>query len=619
MIVYQSNKSKFTEDVLTNDIDGIIHREFQKKLKRKTQQSELAAWRSSMMYMSQILMDSAIPGDSGVSIEFEIPQSNNRIDFIITGKDEQEKDNAVIIELKGWSSAQLTPKDGIVKTVLGGNLVETNHPSYQAWSYSALLNGFNQTVYDDNIGLLPCAYLHNYESDNVIDHDFYREYVTKAPLFLKSDARKLQTFIKKYIKFGDNGSIMYRIDSGKIKPSRALSDCLASMIKGNEEFIMIDDQKIVFENAMALAQQSGNKNKNVILVEGGPGTGKSVVAINLLIKLTRKGMVGHYVSKNAAPRRVYESKLTGTMRRSQITNLFKGSGSYFDTDENTFDFLVVDEAHRLNEKSGLFGNLGKNQIQEIIHSSRFSIFFLDEDQRVTLKDIGDKMEIMRLAKKMGAYIHFCELFTQFRCNGSDGYLAWLDHTLQIRETANKVLDTTDFDFRVLDSPAQLRDIILEKNKERNRARMVAGYCWDWISKKNPDQFDIRFPDFDFQAKWNLDIDGSLWMISPTSVNEIGCIHTCQGLEADYIGVILGNDLIVRDGRVITNPANRSRMDQTIKGYKKLYEKEPLTGPVVVDKIIKNTYRTLMTRGMRGCYIYSTDKETNEYIKSNLAY
>src|SRR5205085_7394620 len=121
-----------------------------------------------------------------------------------------------------WSTAQLTTKDGIVKTILGRNLVETSHPSYQAWSYSALLNGFNQTVYDEDIGLLPCAYLHNYESDGVIDHSFYRDYILKAPLFLKADARKLQNFIKKHIKYGDTSFIMYRIDSGKIKPSRAL-------------------------------------------------------------------------------------------------------------------------------------------------------------------------------------------------------------------------------------------------------------------------------------------------------------------------------------------------------------------------------------------------------------
>ena len=154
------------------------------------------------------------------------------------------------------------------------------------------------------------------------------------------------------------------------------------MIKGNMEFVMIDDQKVVYENALALAKQSSENNKNVLIINGGPGTGKSVVAVNLLVALTKKGLLAHYVSKNAAPRAVYQSKLTGTLRQTEISNLFKGSGAFVGCKKNTFDALIVDEAHRLNEKSGLYGNLGENQVKEIIAASKFSVFFIDEDQKV---------------------------------------------------------------------------------------------------------------------------------------------------------------------------------------------------------------------------------------------
>ena len=224
------------------------------------------------------------------------------------------------------------------------------------------------------------------------------------------------------------------------------------MLAGQQEFVLVDDQKVVYETALSLAKCATDQSKQVVIVQGGPGTGKSVVAINLLVALTALRLVAKYVTKNAAPRDVFESVLAGTHRKSQISNLFSGSGAFTETRANVFDALVVDEAHRLNEKSGLFGNLGTNQIQELIGAAKCSIFFLDEDQRVTFKDIGEQSEIARFSQSAGASVTTLELASQFRCNGSDGYLAWLDSTLGIRPTANETLDVEEFDFRVFTSP-----------------------------------------------------------------------------------------------------------------------------------------------------------------------
>lgn len=161
---------------------------------------------------------------------------------------------------------------------------------------------------------------------------------------------------------------------------------------------MIDDQKAIFESALAAASEASDQAPKVMIIEGGPGTGKTVLAINLLVKLTELKLMSKYVSKNAAPRKVYESKLVGTIKRSHFSNFFSGSGAFIDTEPNTFDALIVDEAHRLNEKSGLYGNLGENQIKELIDSAKCSIFFIDEDQRVTLSDIGSKQAIRAFAK-----------------------------------------------------------------------------------------------------------------------------------------------------------------------------------------------------------------------------
>jgi DUF2075 family protein len=386
------------------------------------------------------------------------------------------------------------------------------------------------------------------------------------------------------------------------------------MMKGNKEFILIDEQKLVYETALDLARRSEKEGKKVLIVEGGPGTGKSVVAINLLVALINEGKLSQYVTKNAAPRAVYQSKLTGTLKKTRFETLFQGSGSFHGCAPNTFDVLVVDEAHRLNAKSGMFQNLGENQVKEIIRSARTSVFFIDENQKVTTKDIGTKDEIRKWAKEQHAELIEMALESQFRCNGSDGYLAWLDHILQLRTTANTTLQGINYDFKVFDNPSELRDFIFEKNKEANKARLVAGYCWDWISKNNTSLKDISFPGTDFSMPWNFNQESYLWSIKPDSVKEVGCIHTCQGLELDYVGVIIGKDLIYRDGEVLVDPSKRSKGDSSIKGYKALLKKNPEEARSLLRQIIKNTYRTLMTRGMKGCYVWCEDEELNNYLK-----
>jgi DUF2075 family protein len=617
MIVYTSTKKEFIREVNDFPIEQVILKKFEEKLHRTTGKSEIESWRDSLPYMSQVLSDNEIPDDAGILIEYMIPQSSFRVDFIITGINNDGKDNVVIVELKRWSDIDITDKDGIVKTRFKGGVQETSHPSYQSWSYAAFLNSFNETIYTDDITLRPCAYLHNYVDDGKITNANYQHYIDLAPLFLQSDKIKLRDFIKKYVKKGDTSNIMYRIENGKIKPSKALADSLVSMMKGNQEFIMLDDQKIVFESAMSGAKKSTEKIKNVLIVEGGPGTGKSVVAINLLVGINKMGKVAKYITKNSAPRAVYKAMLTGNLKGGDIDFLFTGSGSFTDTTANMFDALIVDEAHRLNAKSGMFSHLGENQVKEIINSSKFSVFFIDEEQKVTTKDIGSKEEILKWAKVFNANVHLLELRSQFRCNGSNGYLAWLDNTLQIKDTANVILEKTDYNFIVVDSPSEMRDKIYELNEINNKSRMLAGYCWEWISKKDKSKKDINFPQFDFSHKWNLASDGMQWIISKDSVSEIGCIHTSQGLELENVGVIVGKDLIVRDGVVITNFKERASTDKSLSGIVGLHKKDPTKALEIADKIIKNTYRTLLTRGMKSCYVYFEDQETNEYFKSRI--
>ncbi|CAD1789044.1 hypothetical protein CPBF426_28120 [Xanthomonas arboricola pv. juglandis] len=615
MIVYQSTKAAFLLLSQQQPIERVISNAYTVKTGRYAPESEFRAWRHSLTHMADVLSDDNLPDDMGIGIEFGIAQTAKRIDFILSGLGETNEPRAIIVELKQWSTSSVTDKDGIVKAQRGGaNESEGLHPSYQAWSYSALLQGFNEAVHEGGVQLQPCAYLHNHFRDGTIDDPRYAAYTDKAPLFLRGveEKRKLREFIRQHVRQGDNGQLLYKIEQGRIRPSKMLADNVVGMIKGNQEFVLIDEQKLAYETCLALTAQASAERKQVLIIKGGPGTGKSVVAVNLMVELTKRGVTTKYVSKNAAPRAVYAQKLAGHIRKIEIGNLFSGSGNFHQTEQNVFGALVVDEAHRLNEKSGLYGNLGQNQVMELIRSAHCTIFFVDDDQVVTLSDIGHTGELRRWAADLNAEVTELELASQFRCAGSDGYIAWLDNFLDIRQTANADFDRNAFDFRIVDSPVELHNLIREKNKLNNKSRVVAGYCWDWKSKGDANAWDIEIPEHGYRAQWNLGSDGSLWAIAENSVEQVGCIHTCQGLELDYVGVIIGTDLAWRGDRLVTDPSKRSKQDRSIRGYKSQSKNNPEIHDRV-DRIIRNTYKTLMSRGMKGCYVYVADSELKKSI------
>ena len=483
MIIYESDKAQFMKYVEKRIISDVVYDYYSKKV-GNIKASEILAWRNSLRNMYSVLNTDAIPNNAGIAIEYMLPYQYSRIDFIVTGKDNFNSDHVIIIELKQWTEAKAISDKHLVETYVGGGNRELIHPSYQAWSYAETLKEYNKTVQDDNIQLHPCSFLHNYVvigNDALLNNEIYPE-ITDAPVFTRDDAKNLQNFILKYIKSGDTNNIIFRIDSGKLKPSKSLQDSIAKMLEGNREFIMLDSQKMIYENIMYYVNHMKyeDNKKMVIIVKGGPGTGKSVLAINLLADIINSDKSVAYVTKNSAPRNVYFEKLSKNFKKNVVNNLFKSSGIFYDSPKNAFDILLVDEAHRLNEKSGLFSNKGENQIKEIINASRISVFFIDEDQIVTSKDIGSIDLIKSFAKQLNAKIKTLELISQFRCNGSDDYIIWLNNLLEIRINNYDIFNNKDYDFKVFDNLNEMYEAIYNKNKLNNKSRIVAGYCWDWI-------------------------------------------------------------------------------------------------------------------------------------------
>jgi DUF2075 family protein len=612
MIIYLATREVFLKHVREQRIEEEVRERYISVTGHKVAANEFRAWQNSLQCVGNVLQFESIPRELGVAIEYKIHNTAKRIDLLLSGCNALGAPAAVIVELKQWETAEPTELDGVVRTFLGKGPRETTHPCYQAMSYGALLRGFNSAVIKHGIALQPCAYLHNCTDGSGIRDRRYQTYLDQAPLFLRHDNAAMADFLCRCLQVGDRGRTVELIRDGKPKPSQQLADAVERMLKGNTEFVLVDEQKVVFEKALALARYLREGRHCVLLVQGGPGTGKSVVAVNLLSRLLGMGLNARYVSKNAAPRAVYRAKLTGSLQKGEYDNLFCGSACFVGCSEGFYDALIVDESHRLMTKT-IYDKDGENQVKEIIHASKLAVFFLDEDQRVTFDDIGSTAEIEKWSQFHEAELHRDVLPSQFRCSGSDGYLAWLDSTLGIRATANEQLDPGSYDFRVFGNPVALHEAIRQAN-HANQARMVAGYCWNWASKSNPNSWDIAIEPWGYEARWNLSKDGSVWIMKVGTVEEVGCIHTCQGLELETIGVIIGPDLAYRDGQVVTVPTARARTDQSLKGYKVGLKSDPVGVRLKADAIIRNTYRTLMSRGSKACWVFACDPELNAWLK-----
>lgn len=614
MIIYRNTKGGFTQEVRNNLIAQRILNAFQEHGIMHNNRAEYQSWSNSMQHMCNALDDSYISDDCNVAIEYKLPLTGKRIDFLIEGKDERNQKNIVIVELKQWEYSDPTSRPDIVKTYTGGRVREVTHPSYQASSYAEILKGFNESVTEENINLIPCAYLHNYREDlrRNIDSTYYADAIQKAPLFLGTDCANLRNFIKQYIHKRSGKDLLMLIENGRLRPSKSLQDTLASMLRGNTEFYLIDEQKVAYETVKRKLKNilERGENKTTIIIKGGPGTGKSVVAIQLLCDLIRQNYTALYVTKNAAPRNVYFERLRqNNYGATYINSLFKGAGSFVNAPANSIDCILADEAHRLMKTSGRFSPGSGPQALDIIKAAKVSVFFIDEEQKVTADDACTIETIRRYAMQQGCDIiegDNYNLTSQFRCNGSDGYLALINTILNMQYLPNSVLDL-DYDIQVFDSPIEMREALRRKNLINNKSRMVAGYCYNWDSKTDPHAIDIQL-EGGFKAQWNFQ-NTTTWAIDANSFDQVGCIHTSQGLEFDYIGVIIGKDLIYRNNEVQTDATARARTDKSLSGTRQ--------NIALQDEIIRNTYKTLLTRGQKGCYIYCEDKALAAFIREQI--
>ena len=615
MIIYQNSAIGFRDAVDNNQIVADIETQYISKFARRVGTREKRAWNNSLKFMETIIRKSAVPDDCGILIEYNIPTTSKRVDFIISGQDDDNNNNFVIIELKQWDKAEATQKEDIVKSYVGSGIRELAHPSYQALSYKRYISDMNEAVYTNELNPYACAYLHNYVQKNPepLMLPQYSDILSGTPIFFSGDNTKLESFIRKYVGKGNGLDILYQIENGKIKPSKKFIEYVADMFEGNDVYTLIDEQKIAYENIITYATTA--EKKRTIIINGGPGTGKSVVAMNAFVALLKKGKNIKFVAPNASFRTAMVSMLSNNTKHSKkrLNILFAGSGQFYNALNDEFDVLAVDEAHRLKGK-GAYMYKGESQIEDIIKASRVNVFFIDDNQRIRPDDIGTIKAVKEVAVKYGSEVVEVRLEAQFRCSGAEGFLNWVDHNLQIRDTANFNGWDNNFEFEIVDSPNYLFDKIKEKTAQGYKARMLAGFAWPWTDEKNgnanAEVFDVDISEYNFKMPWNSRTNQYTWAIEDEKINQIGCVHTSQGLEFDYVGVIIGADLKYNPESMEVYASSDDYFDRS--GKKGLKNK-----PEELTYLIKNIYKVLLSRGMKGCYVFSRDKNLQDYLKSRL--
>ena len=628
MLLYYGSTVKFKEDVLSNKIADLLRTAFREYSGYDISRSEYSAFQNSPQYLKN-LIDLSSLNDNFISLEYEVPYNTGRIDCMLFGKGQDSKDYAVLIELKQWSKVEeVEGEDNFVETFTGGASRKVSHPSQQVEGYHNHLINFVQIFeVDPNYDLYSCAYCHNYHKKPGLGlfAERYQKIVEQFPVYCKEDVTTLAKKLKALLGKGNGFEIFNRFMQSPIKPSRKLLENVANIVEKNKAVFSLLNEQLVAKNVIMskVKQAEKKKLKGVIVIHGGPGTGKTVIALNVLADLARRKKFVLYGCKSKPFREALE-KLVGTTSRILFSNLTRFLPSR--VKEDSIDVVLIDEAHRIASNSNArytkrADRTDMPQIDQVIRCAKTAVFFIDDNQTVRFQEVGSSQLIKASAEKFDASYEDVHLVSQFRCAGSDNYLDWLEYILGYKEKPVDLTKDERFEFKIFDDPNKLYHVIKAYElKKPNSARLVAGYCWPWSKELNQDGSlikDVVIGEYGFAMPWEAQDNyvGQLqngipkwyqWAYKLGGVEQIGCIYTAQGFEFDYIGVIVGLDLKYdreRDCLICDISAN---CDPTLR-----------RDAANFDTYVKNIYRVLMTRGMKGCYVYFCDKEVEAYFRRHI--
>jgi DUF2075 family protein len=623
-VIYSAPQEIFFQDIIHNRVADIMKDNFTNISNGKVQNNEYRSWSNSPRFIKDVLDISGVK-DTFISFEYQVPYTQKRIDCMLYGKTSNNKGVVIHIELKQWDTVTATNIEGnFVETYTGVANNRVAHPSQQVKGYHDYLMGFVEIFEEDELGLYGCSYCHNYtkkEGEGLYD-PIYSDILGEFPIFSKNEITDLAEILKDKLSNGDGFSIFNKFMQSPIKPSKKLLESASNIVKNQSDFTLLNDQ-IVARNTILAKIRSARKNneKSVIVINGGPGTGKTVIALHILAEIaSSKHKQSVFFSTKSKP--LLEGIKNRLERGNKAKILFSNLNQFIPSrvDENSIDVLLIDEAHRIGKTSNhqytkAIDRTELSQVSTLIRASKVSIFFIDDKQAIRSAEIGSTDLIKNTALEYNCSYEVVDLISQFRCNGSDNYLDWLESTLGHNQKKSVLTQKDNYEFKIFDSPNSLYKSLVEiDNKPDMTARLVAGFCWEWSKKtdKNGDLIkDVKIGDFEMPWETHGDmtkppigyVHWYEWAYKPEGIKQVGCIYTAQGFEFDYIGVIVGNDLKYdTENDCLIGDINGTK-DPMLKRGKENF-----------DEYVKNIYRVLMTRGLKGCYVYFVDKEVEMYFK-----
>jgi DUF2075 family protein len=617
MQLYAGTSKQFIDDAVQRKIADKLTVAYRNYFQRNPSPSEERSWQNSLTQMCMVLYQASLDRQ-GVALEYQIPSNSSRLDVLITGTDSKGQPNAVIVELKQWTKVNPSWISDSVVVFVGGRNRDVLHPSRQVGNYYLYLQNTSEVFHKDGVNLSACSYVHNVndgERSELFDERF-KTLLTEYPLFTGDQTPKLAQYLTARVEQGDDAGILDQVLESKHRPSKQLLEHVGDVLKQEDSFVLLDEQQVAFNAVLdTVSQAHRHKHKVVVLIQGGPGTGKSLIALNLVGNLSSRGYNTQYATGSKS--------FTENVRKivgSRAAIQFGYFANYQAAEPNSVDVLILDEAHRMFATgNGRFTPSAKRSdrplIEHIIEASKVSVFFIDDRQAVRPNEVGRVSLIREASEKLGAVRHEFELDAQFRCMGSDAFINWVDNTLGTRTNVQTHWDTSDeYDFKIFDQIADLDQALRARQSEGFKARLTAGFCWKW-SEPNPDGTlvnDVMIEEW--SMPWNAKPDSThlaagipksiYWPTDPNGINQIGCIYTSQNFEFDYVGVIFGPDLRF-------DPASGTWIGDITQSHDSVVKR----AKDQFVELVKNTYRVLLTRGIRGCYVYFVDLATKEHFKS----
>ena len=648
-VLYKETQAQFARDVEGNKVAPKMEYAA-RECGINSMENEIASWTNNAPQISKLLVASEV-ADCYVTFEFLVPFSRKRIDCVIYGKSEDGDENVIHIELKQWSNKTVTVADSDgnfnaedvtfnVEAFTGRANRIVAHPSQQVKGYQGYLSNFIEVISKEEVNLTGLAYCYNYLKDDPKGRSYlfdakYKTLLEQYPTYAKDQKDELAGKLHLLLKGGDGLSVFNKVMASPVRPSKKLLNEVSAMIEeGNTSAFSLLEDQIVARNMIRdkinnlLHEGKDGFQKSVIIVNGGPGTGKTVIALHVLAELakldSKSGLNIRYATKSKPLLEGVRAQI-----RPAVRTMFSNVTSFIPAnfDENAMDVLLVDEAHRIqksanNQYTKAVNRTNLPQIDTIIRSSKITVFFIDDKQAIRGVEIGSASLIKEAAARWNAKVEECTLTSQFRCNGSDNYMDWMEQVLYNKEITS-VFSPSDFDLQVMDDPQEMYDKLVEiDKKEGQTARIMAGFCWKWskVLDENGDLVkDVRIGNFAMPWESSDSIQklpaGYVkwyeWAYRPEGIKQCGCIYTAQGFEFDYAGVIIGPDLKYD---TVTKQIITDKSESQDPVLKRTVAEANMT----FDEYVRNIYRVLMSRGMKGCYLYIVDEPLRQYFKDLIA-